>query len=175
MIAMLTPPGLPGSSRPVLSVLLALGFTSTLLHYYFDGFIWKLRQQQNRDNLEVPSDALARGRFTNEPGASRCNVGERRSIPATLLRQALYFGVPLTIVSVGAFAALNGPGMNYVGYMLRGHLRMHTPDGEQTYSAGEAFYWAAGHAPEAITDCDYIDFSPTKKLKPVLDHITGGD
>ncbi len=60
------------------------------------------------------------------------------------------------------------------GYMLRGHLRMHTPDGEQTYSAGEAFYWAAGHAPEAITDCEYIDFSPTKKLKPVLDHITGG-
>ena len=60
------------------------------------------------------------------------------------------------------------------GYMLRGHLRMHTPDGEQTYSVGEAFYWAAGHAPEAITDCEYIDFSPTNELKPVLDHITGG-
>jgi hypothetical protein len=60
------------------------------------------------------------------------------------------------------------------GYMLRGQLRMHTADGQQTYSAGDAFYWAAGHAPEAITDCEYIDFSPTEGLKPVLDHITGG-
>jgi hypothetical protein len=42
------------------------------------------------------------------------------------------------------------------------------------HSAGDAFYWAAGHAPEAITDCEYIDFSPTEELKPVLDHITGG-
>jgi len=105
-----------------MSVLLALGFTSTLLHYYFDGFIWKLRHPQNRESLGIPSDALARGAFANDPAASRRNVGERRSIPATLLRQALYFGVPLTIVSVGAFAALNGPGMNYVGYMLRGHV-----------------------------------------------------
>jgi hypothetical protein len=60
------------------------------------------------------------------------------------------------------------------GYMLRGQLRMHTAAGQQTYSAGDAFYWAAGHAPEAITDCEYIDFSPTNELKPVLDHITGG-
>ena len=109
-------------SRLAMSVLLALGFTSTLLHYYFDGFIWKLRHQQNRDNLEIPADALARGHFANEPGASRRNVGERRSILSTLLRQALYFGVPLAIVSVGAFAALNGPGTDYVGYMLRGHV-----------------------------------------------------
>jgi hypothetical protein len=29
-------------------------------------------------------------------------------------------------------------------------------------------------APEAITDCEDIDFSPTEGLKPVLDHITGG-
>ena len=60
------------------------------------------------------------------------------------------------------------------GYMLRGQLRMHTADGQHTYSAGDAFYWAAGHAPEAITDCEYIDFSPTEGLTPVLNHITGG-
>jgi hypothetical protein len=58
--------------------------------------------------------------------------------------------------------------------MLRSQLRMHTADGQHTYTAGDAFYWAAGHAPEAITDCEYIDFSPTERLKPVLDHITGG-
>jgi hypothetical protein len=37
-----------------------------------------------------------------------------------LLRQTLYFGVPLGILSAGALVVLNGPGANYVGYMLRG-------------------------------------------------------
>jgi hypothetical protein len=58
--------------------------------------------------------------------------------------------------------------------MLRGQRRMPTADGQQTYSAGDTFYWAAGHAPGAITDCEYIDFSPTEGPKPVLDDITGG-
>jgi hypothetical protein len=59
------------------------------------------------------------------------------------------------------------------GYMLSGELRMHTPDGPQTYRAGEAFYWAAGHAPEAVTACEYIDVSPAAEIKTVLDHVTG--
>ena len=59
------------------------------------------------------------------------------------------------------------------GYMLRGDLRMHNPTGTQTYHAGEAFYWAAGHAPEAITDCEYIDVSPTDGIQAVLRHVTG--
>ncbi|MDT5064889.1 MAG: hypothetical protein QOK02_1044 [Mycobacterium sp.] len=60
------------------------------------------------------------------------------------------------------------------GYMLSGRLRMHTADEPHEYSAGDAFYWAAGHAPEAVTDCEYIDFSPTEDIKPVLAHLTGG-
>ena len=60
------------------------------------------------------------------------------------------------------------------GYMLSGQLRMHTSSGAQTCNAGEAFYWAAGHAPEAVTDCEYIDFSPTEELQTVLRHVTGG-
>uniref|UniRef100_A0A5Q5BRV5 Cupin domain-containing protein n=2 Tax=unclassified Mycobacterium TaxID=2642494 RepID=A0A5Q5BRV5_MYCSS len=59
------------------------------------------------------------------------------------------------------------------GYMLSGQLRMHTRERQHVYTAGDAFYWAAGHAPEAITDCEYVDFSPTESIKTVLDHITG--
>jgi hypothetical protein len=58
------------------------------------------------------------------------------------------------------------------GYMLSGQLRMHTRP--QTYNAGDAFYWAAGHAPEALSDCEYIDFAPTQELQTVLRHVTGG-
>jgi hypothetical protein len=60
------------------------------------------------------------------------------------------------------------------GYMLEGRLRMRTPDGDRFYNAGEAFYWAPGHAPAAETDCAYVDFSPTEAFAPVIRHLTGG-
>jgi hypothetical protein len=58
------------------------------------------------------------------------------------------------------------------GYVINGQIKMHTGDGEQVYQAGEAFYWAPGHAPEALEDSDYVDFSPTRELDEVIDHIT---
>ena len=60
------------------------------------------------------------------------------------------------------------------GYMLEGTLGMRTPDGDQQYRAGHAFYWAPGHAPYAVTDCRYVDFSPTHDFATVIAHITGG-
>ena len=60
------------------------------------------------------------------------------------------------------------------GYMLEGTLAMRAPDGETEYRAGQAFYWAPGHAPVARTDCRYVDFSPTEEFAAVIRHITGG-
>ncbi|MFG2682112.1 hypothetical protein [Streptomyces sp. NPDC048392] len=57
------------------------------------------------------------------------------------------------------------------GYLLKGRLKMHTKDGEEMYEAGEAFYWAPGHAPEALEDCEYVDFSPTQEFDEVIDHV----
>ena len=104
-------------SRLLMSVLLALGFTSTLLHYYFDGFIWKLRHRQNRENLSNAPDNGSDGAAT-----SWWNVARAYSPAGVLARQAAYFGVPLTILSIGAYLVLQGPGANYVGYMLRGSV-----------------------------------------------------
>ena len=59
------------------------------------------------------------------------------------------------------------------GYMLKGRLRMKTAEGDQVFEAGDAFYWGPGHAPEALEDCEYVDFSPTAEFEPVLDHLTG--
>jgi hypothetical protein len=59
------------------------------------------------------------------------------------------------------------------GYMLEGTLGMHTPDGDREYHAGHAFYWAPGHAPFALSDCRYVDFSPTHDFAEVIAHITG--
>jgi hypothetical protein len=48
---------------------------------------------------------------------------------------------------------------------------MHTAKGAEVYEAGQSFYWAPGHAPEALEDCEYVDFSPTEEFNHVLDHI----
>lgn len=60
------------------------------------------------------------------------------------------------------------------GYMIKGRLKMRTPDGDQVYEAGQAFFWGPGHAPVALEDCEYVDFSPTESFTHVLDHVRGG-
>jgi hypothetical protein len=60
------------------------------------------------------------------------------------------------------------------GYMLDGKLKMVTKDGDEIYESGQAFYWPPGHAPVALTDCSYIDFSPTAEFNDVIRHISGG-
>ncbi|MBC9729542.1 hypothetical protein [Streptomyces sp. TRM68367] len=58
------------------------------------------------------------------------------------------------------------------GYLFSGRLKMRTKHGDEVYEAGQAFYWAPGHAPEALEDCEYLDFSPTKEFREVIDHVT---
>jgi len=59
------------------------------------------------------------------------------------------------------------------GYMIKGRVRMRTTDGDRVYNAGEAFYWAPGHAPEALEDSEYVDVSPTNELEEVIAHVKG--
>lgn len=59
------------------------------------------------------------------------------------------------------------------GYLFKGRLKMRTPHGDDLYEAGDAFYWPPGHAPVALEDCEYIDFSPTKDFNEVIEHIKG--
>jgi hypothetical protein len=61
------------------------------------------------------------------------------------------------------------------GYMLKGRVRMHTAEGPREYPAGEAFYWGPGHAPEALEDSEYVDFSPAEEFHRVIDHIKQGE
>jgi len=60
------------------------------------------------------------------------------------------------------------------GYMIKGRVLMRTPDGDQVYEAGQAFYWGPGHAPVALEDSEYVNFSPTEAFTHVLDHVRSG-
>lgn len=99
--------------RWLMSIVMALGFTSTLLHYYFDGFIWKLRHQQNRENLSPAEPAGSPA----QNALSWWSSGGGPGAGAVLLRHTLYFVAPMALLTAGAVALWQGPGSNYVGRM----------------------------------------------------------
>jgi hypothetical protein len=96
--------------RWLASVLLAVGFTSTLTHYYFDGFIWKLRHQQNRENLQLDR---AEGSWWSD--------SQPLAAGQVLLRQALYFGIPLAVLTCGALSVWSHSNADYARHMYRAH------------------------------------------------------
>lgn len=49
------------SDATVSSLFYAVIFTSTILHYYYDGFIWKVREKTNQTNLGLSQDSLPAG------------------------------------------------------------------------------------------------------------------
>ncbi|MFJ8083486.1 hypothetical protein ACIQ6Y_23125 [Streptomyces sp. NPDC096205] len=49
---------------------------------------------------------------------------------------------------------------------------MRTKHGEHVYEAGQAYYWAPGHAPEPLEDTELVEFSPTGEFKEVVEHIS---
>ncbi len=76
----------------VWGVLLSLNFTSTLMHYYYDGFIWKVRHKENRENLAMAGKESA----GNERAISSWWDKTQSNTPTTaFFRHMLYFGVPL--------------------------------------------------------------------------------
>jgi hypothetical protein len=43
----------------------------------------------------------------------------------------------------------------------------------QLCTAGQAFYWPPGHAPEALEDTDFLEISPTRDLRALHEHVSG--
>jgi hypothetical protein len=83
----------------------ALVFTSTLLHYYYDGFIWKVRHKENRQNLAMLDS-------TEQPSAEQtaehASWWDRRgpvTVATTLGWHCLYFLVPIGILTATFFLA----------------------------------------------------------------------
>jgi hypothetical protein len=79
--------------RWLVGVIFALAFTSTLLHYYYDGFIWKVRHKENQQYLGIlPSESRVATHSWWE-GVSRSTV------PRAFFRQCLYFVPPIVLLS----------------------------------------------------------------------------
>ncbi|NNE77944.1 MAG: hypothetical protein HKN31_12835 [Pricia sp.] len=58
------------------------------------------------------------------------------------------------------------------GYITEGKILIKYDDGkEETVSAGEVFYWPAGHTAIVQEDVKLIDFSPSKEFNEVITHV----
>lgn len=58
------------------------------------------------------------------------------------------------------------------GYVVEGALRVKYDDGkEEVLNAGDAFYLPAGHTAVVEKDLKFLEFSPEKEFKEVMDHI----
>lgn len=92
----------------VASLIVCISFTSTLMHYYYDGFIWKLRHKENTENL---SDGPVKQKESQASWWERIGTGsiwerfKANTFAATLVRQACYFGLPIGLLTLTFFYA----------------------------------------------------------------------
>ena len=113
-------------SRWLMALLISLGLTSTLMHYYFDGFIWKLRQPDNRSPLDLP--ALANTQPSSKP--------EHTASSRVALKQLAYFGLPLGMLSVGAVSVWQAAHDDYLAHLLQ--AQQFSQAGQTVGAASEA-------------------------------------
>ncbi len=57
------------------------------------------------------------------------------------------------------------------GFVTKGRLRIHRPDGPLEVVAGQAFYVEPGHAPEAVEDTEMFEVSPTTESRVLREHL----
>lgn len=58
------------------------------------------------------------------------------------------------------------------GYVLEGRIQIIYDDGKkEEVSAGEVFYWPAGHTAIVLEDIKILELSPTKEYTEVITHV----
>jgi hypothetical protein len=58
------------------------------------------------------------------------------------------------------------------GQVLAGSIRLRFADGtEELSSAGDVYYWPAGHTGWTDEGVTFLEFSPTAEILPVLEHL----
>jgi len=126
-------------NRSLMSVLLAVGFTSTLMHYYFDGFIWKLRQRQNREGLGLTTE-----HEQPAPPTERGSSGVTASLTAgqAFGRQLLYFGTPMLILTLGAFSQWGEISRGYIRDMYAAYEASQRGDSDQVLRNAQVAFTA---------------------------------
>ncbi len=60
------------------------------------------------------------------------------------------------------------------GYLIDGRIRVHYEDGsDEVVTAGQTYYWPAGHTIVVEEDVRMVEFSPHDQMSEVLAHVVG--
>jgi hypothetical protein len=64
------------------------------------------------------------------------------------------------------------------GYVIQGKVAFRLPGGEETYTAGDAYYVPPGHTPVHYAGAEIVEFSPTdvlgQTIPVVLENLRAG-
>lgn len=128
-------------NRWLMSTLLAVGFTSTLMHYYFDGFMWRFRHQQNRealglDRTDVPKSEGPESTVPKSTMRFWWQSAEHLGPGPMFLRQLVYFGVPMAVLTWGALNIWHTGNTSYVQRMYQ--AQTFSQQGQHEAAADEA-------------------------------------
>jgi hypothetical protein len=85
------------------------------MHYYYDGFIWKIRHKENQQYLDLRAPRAA----ADQAAPSWWDTFRGRPALATLARHALYFGLPLALAAVAIGLVQREPLRNPHGRLPR--------------------------------------------------------
>ena len=132
------------TSESLQRILIAFVFTSNALHYYYDGFIWKVREADTRRNLNISTvgEAARKGLAAASASVARA-VGQLRPVNRGWLQAAYLAAI---IMALAAFETWrpNDP------YAMTQSLVALAPDsGEAHYNFGNAL-WEQGRLDEAV-------------------------
>ncbi|HUG82561.1 MAG TPA: tetratricopeptide repeat protein [Bryobacterales bacterium] len=126
--------------------LLALIFASNALHYYYDGFIWKMREPETREGLEI---SLAKDPSRTKLDAAKAHVHSAVRAMRSARTGMIQAGYLAAIVIVLAMFELNTPDRELSAMES---LAAAVPDvGEAHYNLGNAL-WRQGRHAEAIAE-----------------------
>lgn len=57
------------------------------------------------------------------------------------------------------------------GYVIAGQITYHTADGDEVFTAGDAYYVGPGHTPEIFPATELVEFHPTVELTKTLEVV----
>ena len=57
------------------------------------------------------------------------------------------------------------------GYVVKGKLTYKTPDGDETFETGQAYYAPPGHTPVLYAGTEVVEFSPTDELQKTMEVV----
>ena len=81
--------------------------------------------------------------------------------------------VPAGTDSAPLFKGLPGESCRcpHWGYMLKGKMIVRYDDGEETITAGQAYYMPPGHVPLFVEETEVVEFSPRKEKEATIEAV----